>query len=399
MTISPSRTNKVTKVIVPPLFMQIDRVTIGTIEKASRCYLSLVELVKSGTSLDAAAQEHACLFLDRIRPGYNRLFSCETILSKLIPHPVGTCSGLADSLVILLTCNSRRIVTSAFSFLEGLFSYLSWKGRYEIIETGLFSLLPAEFYFREVRLSLPSGLCLIANMTLILSCAFTPYAKEISQTRLISMETIRNVVCEKLVRPIAPVLNNLYRNKHDLSDYDQRRCSTKLLRELIRISAFHEETTRVLSLSSFPLIFTDSLISMPSDTDTSALMNDLKSNIEDWQKGFSAEQQKENGMVVKLQEEGFSDVIEQTAKVIRIFQKKPNPHFTAVKLEPLSGCELIWRRKKKEGSGKKEKKSKSGKDSDRSGLVGVLSEEQHQIEEMKKEEAGKLQILQTPPPQ
>ncbi|KAK2948778.1 hypothetical protein BLNAU_16313 [Blattamonas nauphoetae] len=64
-----------------------------------------------------------------------------------------------------------------------------------------------------------------------------------------------------------------------------------------------------------------------------------------------------------------------------------------------SVCELIWRRKKKEGSGKKEKKSKSGKDSDRSGLVGVLSEEQQRIEEMKKEEAGKLQILQTPPPQ
>ncbi|KAK2955766.1 hypothetical protein BLNAU_9302 [Blattamonas nauphoetae] len=39
------------------------------------------------------------------------------------------------------------------------------------------------------------------------------------------------------------------------------------------------------------------------------------SNIEDWQKGFSAEQRKENGMVVKLWEEGFSDVIEQTAKL------------------------------------------------------------------------------------
>ncbi|KAK2948779.1 hypothetical protein BLNAU_16314 [Blattamonas nauphoetae] len=201
-----------------PLFMQTELSNIKDIDQASPMFLSLVDFVKEGNTLDDNAADKAYDVLSVVMPNYYGRFTVEQILFELVPTHDGSCSGLAKSIVVLLTSSNEILVWSSLSFLHFVFAYAESTHHFAFLQTGFFSLLPQAFYEQELHIFFPQHLPLMKIIQLCMRLINPSEVQQLNQKFQLSEDIIHLTFIDKCFRPIEPFLKAIFRDRRQISD-------------------------------------------------------------------------------------------------------------------------------------------------------------------------------------
>ncbi|KAK2947337.1 hypothetical protein BLNAU_17724 [Blattamonas nauphoetae] len=207
-----------------PLFLRTQPRSFGTIKQASKLFLSLVDFVKAGNNLDHTATRQACALLQNIVPEFNQKYNAEQILFILVPIPDGSCSGFAESIVLLLTSSNKELVQATLPLLDRIVFVSSSSALFDFLETGFFNLLPLAFYEQEAHLCARSGM--------------------LCSNKLISLDTFHETYTKQFLRPIRPFLDFVCKNRRRINFDDNSPDFSAFLQTILKCSPFLEEMTQ-----------------------------------------------------------------------------------------------------------------------------------------------------------
>ncbi|KAK2955171.1 hypothetical protein BLNAU_9900 [Blattamonas nauphoetae] len=294
-----------------PLVQRTQPQSLRTISQASKQFLSLVAFVKAGNNLDDTATRKACTLLQNILPEFNQKSSAEQILFKLVPMPDGSCSGFAESIVLLLTSSNEKVIQATLLFLHRVVIEAS-SALVDFMETGFFNLLPQAFYEQEVHLCAHSGLYLTKIVTKLVSFTKIPHSYKLCSYTLSSLDTFYETFTNQFLRPIRPFLDFVCKNRRRIN-------------EILQYSPFLEETTQFALSSSFAVAFTDSRDFFKPNILTHTLLHQLREN---YYLGLNYQntplQTRGIRIMAKLCEEGLSDEIELHFRTSGLMYDQPD---------------------------------------------------------------------------
>ncbi|KAK2942942.1 hypothetical protein BLNAU_22153 [Blattamonas nauphoetae] len=294
-----------------PLFQRIEPDTITTVDEVSPPFMSLVDFVREGNTLDDSATEQACTLL-KILVRLTASFSAtKRLLSQLVPSSDGSWSGFAESFVLLLTCSNETLVKAVLSLLlRFLLFMVAGKDHFFFLETGFFQLLPQSFYEQEMHISTQHGLDLMHIVTKFLYDLALEYSRRNCENWRLSMDSFQLTFLDKFIRPIEPFLVFVCNNRRRITDSVSSDAFPRLLGTIVDYSPFLEELTQLVLLSSFALTFSDSLLFFETNDLTFELLSRVLYGHEEWQDDTPAVRKRRHQIITKLSDEGLLDEIE-----------------------------------------------------------------------------------------
>ncbi|KAK2952448.1 hypothetical protein BLNAU_12554 [Blattamonas nauphoetae] len=295
---------------VIPLFLSVDFTFIGTITLASPLYLSLIDFIKKGNSLDDKATKRACDLICRITPSEDTIFSADRMLFQLVPALDGSCSGFTESVIQLLTSSNEELVETTFSFLAQIVSNADLPTRFDFLATDFFTLLPNTLYEQEIHILTQIRLSLMK----ISSCfiAFLPHdtSRQLCQKKHFSMDSFHQTFLDKFFHPVKPFLESIFRNRRQITFTKSKCIFSELLGRLVGYSPLLEQMTQFVLSSSFALTYMDCLDYFDLDVSLLALIGKVLEALRQWKKEDSAVQKRGRQIQTKLDEEGLPDEME-----------------------------------------------------------------------------------------
>ncbi|KAK2950645.1 hypothetical protein BLNAU_14451 [Blattamonas nauphoetae] len=299
---------------VKPLFPRIEPDTIETVKQASLPFSSLVDFIKKGNILNSKGTEQACGLLQRIVS----VCSVKQILFVLIPTPDHSCSGFTQSIVPLLTSSNEELVKASLSLLQTVAINFSVPTTcFDILATGLLTLLPQSFYKQEIHLFAQHRMYLMRIVISFMSCVSPSSTRVIFQNRQVSADSFKPIFIDNFLHPIQPFLEFISRNRRRITDSGDSHHFSQLLGSLIEYAPFLEEMTQFVLSSSLLMTWTDSLHFIETDVLTSDLLWFLKDGFLTWKMNAPAVQQRGQQILSKLRAEGLSDEIELHVRCTR----------------------------------------------------------------------------------
>ncbi|KAK2955762.1 hypothetical protein BLNAU_9298 [Blattamonas nauphoetae] len=300
-----------------PLFMQTKPSIVKDIDLASPMFISLVDFVKEGNTLDDNVSVHACAFLDVITPDMFGKFEVKQILFELVPTHDGSCSGFTSSIVVLLTSSNERLVKVSMSLLSATLLFAHKTDIYAFLETGFFSLLPQTFYEQEIIPFSPQGLFLMDIIQGFMTFVTFSGAQQLNQKFQLSEDIVHLTFIDKCFRPIEPFLKAIFRDRRRIPDSEDSLDFSELFGSIVENSSFLEPMTEFVLSSSFTLAYTDSLHFFETQKVIHSLLQGLLSAFQQWFKNRQTVQKRGRQILTKLCEEGLSDETETLFKSVR----------------------------------------------------------------------------------
>ncbi|KAK2955125.1 hypothetical protein BLNAU_9854 [Blattamonas nauphoetae] len=258
---------------------------IKSLDNASKYYLSLACFIEELHYLDGSMTYYACRFLRYLIPAYWNEFSPDDILYELVPVHDGSCSGFAESIVILLTSSNEDLVKAALELLDGLVCSADPANHFDLLATGLFDSLPESLYEEYMNyLQAPNkSLMNIVTMTFI----------------------------DYFLEPIKPFLEIIFTFRRQFEGENEALIFSNFLAATVEFSLIQEQKTQpVLSSSSFALAYTDSLALFDASKINSTLLHGASDCVRPSWEEYPAVLKRGRRVFAKLREEGFSDEIE-----------------------------------------------------------------------------------------
>ncbi|KAK2950617.1 hypothetical protein BLNAU_14423 [Blattamonas nauphoetae] len=322
-----------------PLFQRIEPDTIETVQQVSPPFMSLVDFVREGNTLDNTATEQACAILKILGRLTPKRSAAKRLLSQLVPTRDGSWSGFAESFVLLLTCSNETLVKAVLSLLY----YFVWlmdtgKDLFFFLETGFFQLLPKAFYEQEMHVSTQHGLHLMQIVTKFVLVLFPGSSRSNCEKWRLSMDTFQLKFLDKFFRPIQPFLVFVCNNRRRLSDSFSSHAFPSLLKMIVDYSPHLEELTQFVLSSSFALTFSDSLHFFGTNDLTFELLSRVLYGHEEWQDDTPAVRKRRHQIITKLSDEGLLDEIELLTRVRRYeYTVRDIVHFGAKMIHDMGG--------------------------------------------------------------
>ncbi|KAK2950640.1 hypothetical protein BLNAU_14446 [Blattamonas nauphoetae] len=239
-----------------PLFLIRTPSKFRTVKQISPFFLSLVDFVKEGHTLDARATQTACSLLEKIRPTYFGKFDSGKIIYGLVPTHSRSCSGFTESFVVLLTSSNEELVNASLILLYRIMCYSPLTSRFNIIATGFFTLLPHTFYTQERHLVSSSHLFLIGIVRMFMTDLSRTDSRNICEKKQISMTSFHQTFMKMFLHPIQPFQEFLYRIRRRLPD---SHCLTGLFEAMVEYSPFMEQMTQQIITKLFEEGFSDEI--------------------------------------------------------------------------------------------------------------------------------------------
>ncbi|KAK2963794.1 hypothetical protein BLNAU_1363 [Blattamonas nauphoetae] len=305
-----------------PLFLRIEPDTIHTIQQASPPFLSFVNFIKEGNNLDSEETRHACTLLTILTPSSGQKFTSDEILFELIQTGDGSCCGFANSIVTLLSSSNEEIIKSTLSLLKQVVCSRPPTTRFDIIDTKLFALLPQSFYEQDLHLLTHTGLCLMRIVNSNLFMLRPGNTQSICQKRQISVNIFQHTFIDQFFNPIIPFLNficngrrriknsNISNDSSGSSDLNDSSDFSDLLGTIVDFSPFLKETTQYILSSPLALALTDCFHFYETDEAITILFERLMRGVGAWPREGQDVRKRWQRILVKLDDEGFSDEIE-----------------------------------------------------------------------------------------
>ncbi|KAK2944028.1 hypothetical protein BLNAU_21027 [Blattamonas nauphoetae] len=288
-----------------PLFQRVVPIAIDRIEQASPPFLSLVNFVKEGNHLDENAAEQAYTLLRNLAFKSGGQLHKFEILYKLVDSPNGSCSGFANSLVILLTSSDEELIQSTLFFMHAaLFDQPSFV-LFDFLETGIFATLPREFYEQDEDVLVNNRGDLMRIVARFMRCPSSSDSELICQERSVNLETLQTTFIDLFFRPIKPFLTVLWNNRREITISEASTGFSTLIASIVRNSQFLEEMTQFVLSSSVALAFTDALVLCEEHTTIRTLLDGVKQGYGTWDERTPSVLKREQRVLTKLHEEGI----------------------------------------------------------------------------------------------
>ncbi|KAK2942947.1 hypothetical protein BLNAU_22158 [Blattamonas nauphoetae] len=299
-----------------PLFQRIEPNTITTLHHFSPPFMSLVDFVRQGNTLDDTATERACTILEMIKNQTTYSSAAKWLFSQLVPTSRGSSSGFVESFVVLLTSSNEKLVNTTLSFLQQFVHCFDLgQDQFTVLKTGFFQLLPQSFYEQEMHLVTQPSLSLMRIVNDFLVDLDPHNRRSICDNRHLSISTFNETFTDKFFRPLQPFLAFICSNRRRISDSEESHPFSQLLTRLVKYSPHLEELTQFVLSSSFALTFTDCLPLF----DTNFVMNSLLTQVtlltRAWRKDSPDNQKRGQQIMARLCEESFLDEIELLIRV------------------------------------------------------------------------------------
>ncbi|KAK2946270.1 hypothetical protein BLNAU_18791 [Blattamonas nauphoetae] len=293
-----------------PLFLRTEPNKLTTIEQVSQLFLSLVDFVMKGCPLDENVTRQTCDLLESFAPDHSDHFSADQILYELVPKPDGSCSGFTESIIPLLTSSNEALVQATLSLLSGIVLYTSSFTHFDILETGLFKLLPQAFYEQEMHLLAKHSFSLMNLVRWFILDSESDPTRAICDERQLSIETFQHIFIDHFFHPVGPFLESVFRHRRRFVDC--RTCWewSELLGSIFECSPSLEQMTLFVLSSSFALTFTDCVSFAGTSPFTNRLLWFVRDRISKWKKEGPAVQKRGQQILTKLSEEGLSEEFE-----------------------------------------------------------------------------------------
>ncbi|KAK2954422.1 hypothetical protein BLNAU_10590 [Blattamonas nauphoetae] len=319
-------------VIYVPSFMIVDPDTIGTIQKLSPLFHSLVDFVKDGNTLDETASRRACTLLEAIAPHLGISMSPESGLTYLYPKSKDTIAGFADSLVTLLISSNENIVKATLSLLNEIMWQVGPLTRFSFLASGFFGLLPKAFYFQEMHVLPGHKLFLMDIVSWMMDDSNPTHSRLICRRRNITITTFREIFIDKFIQPIEPFLEFVFQNRRKIEDTPDSRYFSQMLGEIIEKSPLMDQMTKFVLSSSFALTSTDCLVLFDSDVIPIELLQKTMYAIWMWAQGSPTVQKRGRQILTQLNEEGLSDELDLHIRSVGYDLTVPQKGFLGMKL-------------------------------------------------------------------
>ncbi|KAK2954348.1 hypothetical protein BLNAU_10680 [Blattamonas nauphoetae] len=320
-----------------PKFLQDKHNHIKSFGQASRYYQSLICFVNEGDYLDSSVTDYACLFLWYLSSASWYEFSPNKILYSLVPCG-GSSSGFAESIVVILASDDKKLVKAALELLDGLWCNTSAATHFDILESGLFKFLPEYFYEEQMLCYQGPNKYMMKILTSFIKESYQDSILKICKTRNISVESFQQTFIDEFLEPIKPFLEFVcsYRREYDVKK--EALIFSNLITTILESSPHVEPMTQfVLSSSSLALAYTDSLALFDASNRTYDLLQSMLDGVCSWRGEYPAVQKRGRRVVAKLREEGLSDEIELFLHSFRFSQHKYSLAFIAGCLIDLFG--------------------------------------------------------------
>ncbi|KAK2949240.1 hypothetical protein BLNAU_15843 [Blattamonas nauphoetae] len=326
-----------------PLFLRINPNQLRTVKRMSEPFLSLVDFVKEGNSLDKKATEQACALLKRITPHMDRTRGAHQILFDLVPTSDGSCSGFTESIIPLLTSSNEELINSTLSLLEMILNYTTLDNQFEFLGTEFFCLLPQSFYEQEMHLSRPPELFLMNTMYWIKFYSSQSSTRSICQQRNISTAVFQRTFIDKFFHPIEPFLEFICKQRRRIKSSLGTHHFFTHFGTILESPLLLEEMTPFVLSSSFALAYTDILHFVELCISTGELLQFVTRGIRAWKKEGSATQKCGQLILTQLHQEGLADEIELHSRCRGFDEDAHRSVFVGTKLiEMFGGNAPFW---------------------------------------------------------
>ncbi|KAK2948147.1 hypothetical protein BLNAU_16947 [Blattamonas nauphoetae] len=291
--------------------LKTDLTSIESIEEASLLFQAIVSLIKSGHRLDSAATSRACLFLDTITPGSDPRLEPEEIFRSLVPLTDEACTGFAEGITTLITCQNSDIVHSTLSLLHDTVRNIACMDVFDFIETGFFALLPQSFFLSVMALPSQSLLHLCSVVFTCLDVDTDLTVTLIQQERDIQPEMIRQSMLDNVIRPLEPFLETICFRRRAFKDSEESFSFSAVLGMYLQISPFHAHLTHSAQLSLTCFACTDCIDFFSTDSLIDNFLTEIVLTITDGTSDGETVRSASSDLKATLREEGISDEVEQ----------------------------------------------------------------------------------------
>ncbi|KAK2953953.1 hypothetical protein BLNAU_11055 [Blattamonas nauphoetae] len=318
----------------PPKFLSDKHHHIKSFKEASTYYQSLICFVKERNSLYLTdVTFYACRFLWYLSPASWYHFSPDDILYSLVPTSDGSCSGFAESIVILLTSSDKKLVKAALELLGGLLLKTSPVTSFDILATRLFNSLQYYYFEDDIHYSQTPYFSLMNVVTMVLKVAIPETTREICEKRSISIKSFQQTFIDKLLEPIEPFLDFFFPFRRVFEKEKKVLIFSNLLAATVELSLIQKHMAQLaMSYSLIALVFTDSLALFESHNVTVTLLQSVLHGVRRWLKQNPAVLKRGRRVVAKLREEGLTDEIELFLGAYRFSQWEDRLDHMAVDL-------------------------------------------------------------------
>ncbi|KAK2961752.1 hypothetical protein BLNAU_3189 [Blattamonas nauphoetae] len=293
-----------------PLFLRIKPNKLRTAKQLSEPFLSLVNFVKEGNSLNKKATQQACALLKRITPHMDRTRAAHELLFDLVPTSDGTCSGFTKSIIPLLTSSNEELINSTLSLLEVILNYTTLDNQFEFLGTRFFCLLPLSFFEQEMHLAHPSELFLMITLHWIRFYSSQSSIRSICQQRNISTAVFQQTFIDNFFHPIEPFLEFVCEQRRRIRSSFRTHQFFAHFRTIFESPVLLEEMTPFVLSSSFALAYTDTLHFNELCFPTKELLQIVTRGIGVWRKEGSSTQKRGLKILTQLCKEGLADEVE-----------------------------------------------------------------------------------------
>ncbi|KAK2957974.1 hypothetical protein BLNAU_7150 [Blattamonas nauphoetae] len=283
---------------------------LSDINQASSVFLSFTEFISKGGVLDDAGTERMCQFLKRITVKSGSTFNSEQILHELVPTPDGSCEGFSQRMVPLLTCLNTKIVLSVLHFFVSTLVPNVPLRKYQFIETRFFTRLPQPFLENDVHLTSQHDSSFMTLVRRCLECASPTSVADLFFWKQVTPSIIRQTVFDSVVKPLRPFWTFVCQNWQRITDHQIMDDYPHLLGALIQISPFHEETAQFVLSSQICETSMSCLGYFELSNFGYILVNEIICGMENWNKEDQAVRQRGQTILVKMKEEGLTDLLE-----------------------------------------------------------------------------------------
>ncbi|KAK2954352.1 hypothetical protein BLNAU_10684 [Blattamonas nauphoetae] len=199
-----------------PKFLLDKHYPIQSFGQASRYYQSLICFVNEGNDLYLnGVTDYACRFLWYLSPASWYEFSPNTILHKLVPSG-GSCSGFAESIVVLLASDDKKLVKAALELLDGLWCNTSAATHFDILASGRHGL--SSCHKRDMFYWQGPNKYMMKILTSFIKESYQDSTLEIWEKRNISVESFHQTFIDEFLEPIKPFIKFVcsYRREYDV---------------------------------------------------------------------------------------------------------------------------------------------------------------------------------------
>ncbi|KAK2958212.1 hypothetical protein BLNAU_6916 [Blattamonas nauphoetae] len=294
----------------PPLFLAAPPIQIESIQTASPLFVSLVQYIEEGNTLnDIAVHKAECLLeqlVELLKDASDKPF-----YEKLAPSKSKSADVFCEAILTLLASGYPSLVNDSLHILRYSFRTTPLEERFSLISSGFFIRLASTLQSMMTNLTAQALQHLLGIVRICSIGGFHEDVEHISRSLALSSESVCQIVLERELQPMTPFISFCCVNRFDVPD-DSLDSSliVRFLIQFLRSGLFHEPTLAFVFSLPTCLVITRNILSLALDHSALMYQTELAMFFGRYQRPDAFVTRRRKAVLSKLNEEGHADELE-----------------------------------------------------------------------------------------